>query len=275
MDLQILGTAAAEGWPAVSCDCTNCRKARLLGGKNYRTRSSAMVDTIFKIDWPPDTLHHVHTHHLELHRVQHLIITHGHVDHLYITDLMTRFAPWGHMPESDPRLDIWGPSHVIDKLGTVISQSLPDDQDNPYHLHSVQAFGEYELGDATLIPLPADHSPGSLVYLFSRNDRALLYGHDSGYFPEEAWDYLKRVHLDAVLLDCTNGQLPLPDRFHMGVQGAIKTKRHMQEIGCLNPGCRVLVTHFSHNGGLLHHELEARLWGEGIEVAYDGMNVSV
>ena len=61
----------------------------------------------------------------------------------------------------------------------------------------------------------------------------------------------------------------------MGVQGAIKTKRHMQEIGCLNPGCRVLVTHFSHNGGLLHHELEARLWGEGIEVAYDGMNVSV
>ncbi len=33
MRLQILGSGAAEGWPAVFCGCTACRRARELGGK--------------------------------------------------------------------------------------------------------------------------------------------------------------------------------------------------------------------------------------------------
>ncbi len=43
MKLQYLGTAAAEGWPALFCDCYSCRRARIAGGRNIRTRSQAML----------------------------------------------------------------------------------------------------------------------------------------------------------------------------------------------------------------------------------------
>ena len=44
MEIQYLGTAAAEGLPALFCECETCRKARDAGGKEIRTRTQAVVD---------------------------------------------------------------------------------------------------------------------------------------------------------------------------------------------------------------------------------------
>ena len=33
MEIQYLGTAAAEGWPALFCDCDICHRARKEGGE--------------------------------------------------------------------------------------------------------------------------------------------------------------------------------------------------------------------------------------------------
>lgn len=44
MKITYYGTAAGEAWPGVFCDCELCRKARMLGGKNIRTRSQALVN---------------------------------------------------------------------------------------------------------------------------------------------------------------------------------------------------------------------------------------
>ena len=43
MKLQILGTAAAEGIPALFCTCEYCKKARQIRGKEIRTRSGARI----------------------------------------------------------------------------------------------------------------------------------------------------------------------------------------------------------------------------------------
>lgn len=55
MEIQYLGTAAAEGWPALFCDCDICRRARAAGGKDLRTRTQSMIDGTILIDFPPDT----------------------------------------------------------------------------------------------------------------------------------------------------------------------------------------------------------------------------
>ena len=55
MQFQYLGTAAAEGWPAVFCRCKYCLEAQRLGGKNIRTRSQAIVNDDLLLDLPPDT----------------------------------------------------------------------------------------------------------------------------------------------------------------------------------------------------------------------------
>ena len=46
MEFTYLGTAAAEGWPAVFCRCKYCLEAQRLGGKNIRTRSQAIINEI-------------------------------------------------------------------------------------------------------------------------------------------------------------------------------------------------------------------------------------
>mgnify|MGYP002683362279 CR=1 FL=1 len=38
MRLFFLGTAAAEGYPAIFCDCANCEEARAQGGRSLRRR---------------------------------------------------------------------------------------------------------------------------------------------------------------------------------------------------------------------------------------------
>ena len=58
MKIKYLGTAAAEGIPAVFCECETCKKAIELGGKNIRTRSQAIIDDKLLIDFPADTYIH-------------------------------------------------------------------------------------------------------------------------------------------------------------------------------------------------------------------------
>jgi len=66
MNIKFLGTAAAEGWPALFCQCEYCIKARENGGKNIRTRSSCIIDEKYMVDFPPDTYMHVLNNKLNL-----------------------------------------------------------------------------------------------------------------------------------------------------------------------------------------------------------------
>ena len=54
MKLQFLGTSAAEGIPALFCNCPACQYAYKTGGKEIRMRAGAMLDDVIKIDFGPD-----------------------------------------------------------------------------------------------------------------------------------------------------------------------------------------------------------------------------
>ena len=51
MKFKFLGTAAAEGFPAIFCRCKACEEARLLRGKNIRTRAQALINNDLLIDF--------------------------------------------------------------------------------------------------------------------------------------------------------------------------------------------------------------------------------
>jgi phosphoribosyl 1,2-cyclic phosphate phosphodiesterase len=124
--------------------------------------------------------------------------------------------------------------------------------------------------------LRADHDPQQqcLFYCFEREGKAFLQANDTGYFPDATWAWLEGRPLDAVSLDCTNGRLE--GRVgHMGVQAVIDVVERLRKHGQLRPDGRAVATHFSHNGALLHDELETWLNPHGIEVAYDGMQLAV
>ena len=58
MKIKYLGTAAAEGVPALFCRCPVCEKSRSAGGRNIRSRSQAIIDDTLLIDYPPDSFMH-------------------------------------------------------------------------------------------------------------------------------------------------------------------------------------------------------------------------
>ena len=87
MKFQYLGTAAAEGIPALLCGCEVCTRSRKLGGRAMRTRTQAIIDDKLLIDFPADTLLHTHIHNIDLLGVNNCLITHNHGDHLYVAEL--------------------------------------------------------------------------------------------------------------------------------------------------------------------------------------------
>ena len=87
MKLQFLGTAAAEGIPALFCNCPACQYAYKIGGKEIRMRAGAMLDDVIKIDFGPDSYAQMLANHLDYTRVHTLLVTHSHPDHLAVDEL--------------------------------------------------------------------------------------------------------------------------------------------------------------------------------------------
>lgn len=273
MKIQYFGTAAAEGWPGLFCRCPVCTEARRRGGKNLRTRSQAMVDGKLLIDFPADSYLHMLRDGLDLPGVHTLILTHSHQDHWYPEDLAFRGEGFSH--SIDGMLDIYGNEACEQRLQAilpVVGQGMMDAMQLRYH--TVEPFQPFEAEGFTITALLALHNRAERCYIYSieRDGKSLLYANDTGIFPEETWRYLAGRHFDLVSMDCTMQQVPEGTN-HMGIADNLRLRAMLQERGCVDEGTRYVVTHFSHNGGLLHEELEEQVKPHGFLAAYDGLTV--
>ena len=107
MKIKFLGTAAAEGVPALFCHCPICMESRKLGGKNIRSRSQAIIDDTLLIDFNADTYWHSIVHNVDIPSIRNILITHSHEDHLYPADFYNRYNGFYHLPEGDHEINIY------------------------------------------------------------------------------------------------------------------------------------------------------------------------
>ncbi len=276
MKIQYLGTAAAEGIPGVFCRCETCRRAFAAGGKNIRTRSQALIDGKLLIDLPPDTYYHALRFHLELGAVESLIVTHSHQDHFYPLELILRGYPYAHKQEG--RLTVYGNSNVK----RLYEIALAEENDTPnlpeaVTFRKITELQPFETREGYRItPLPAVHKENErcFVYLIEKDGKRIFYGNDSGFYHEKVWEYLKGTPLDLISLDCTAVRKS-GGGGHMGIQENVAAYARFREIGCVHENTRVVVNHFSHNGGALHEELEELVKPYGFLVSYDGLEVEI
>lgn len=277
MKLHYFGTAACEGWPAVFCTCEACRRARALGGKNLRTRAQVLVDGTLLVDLPPDTFAHMLYGGLELAQVRTLLVTHAHQDHFYPAELVMRAEPYAHMEPEVP-LDVYGNDRVRDFWRDDIRRydDSPDLAERVV-FHEVQAYETFVTPDGyTVTALPANHDKKEkcLVYLIGKAGRTLLYANDSGLFAPSVWEFLRGRHLDLVSLDCTC-VLEADGSNHMGLPDNEIARDRLAALGCTDANTRFVVTHFSHNGRLMHDEISAEADARGFTAAFDGFTVEV
>lgn len=273
MHIHVLGTAAYEGIPSLFCRCSLCQEARKRGGKDIRTRTSVLIDGELKIDFPPDTLHHMLRDGLDLENVKDLLITHSHSDHLYAEDLVARLP--GYAQAADHAIHIYAHDVPLLRIHTMM-QEYGAGWNEKYQLHRIQPFQRFGTQTAEVVPLPANHQryETSLIYYMEKNGQAFLHGHDSGRFPQETLDWLQGNRLDGVLLECTSGNLPHCST-HMNAAVVLETKAWMKQHGVIQAGTPFVVSHFSHNAGMTHDDLCAHFEPHGIQVAYDGMTFQI
>ncbi|MBN1344961.1 MAG: MBL fold metallo-hydrolase [Phycisphaerae bacterium] len=277
MEILFMGTGASEGWPGLFCTCRHCRRAAQAGGKNIRTRTSFLVDRSLLIDPGLDVYLHMLRYDLRLAELDGIIVTHAHADHLSAEQFTYTMPPFAHRDLSKP-MPVFGNGEVLDKIRHVIGSD--DDEEirasAGLDLNLAEPGKPFRIAAYTITPLMAAHIPEAqcLFYLIETAGKTYLQANDTGYFPDETWKRLENRPIDLVSLDCTNGELD--DRtHHMGASAVIDVVERLRKQGQLAPTAKAVATHFSHNGGLLHHELEAALNPHGIEVAHDGLRVAI
>lgn len=270
MKLQILGTAAAEAWPAPFCSCEPCQQARKLGGRNIRSRSGALIDDDLKVDFGPDTVAQMLNTGRDLSALRTMIFTHQHSDHIAPIDLGWTVPPYTQTPPAQP-IAVYGNAQVLDIFRSHFSDPLK----NHYELHLLEPFQTTTtVTNDQVLSLPANHVPGALLLRITRGGRHLFYGHDSGLFPEETIKGLAGTPLHAALFDCTHGPLKHSGG-HLGVDGVMQTIERLRSVGAVTPETTLVATHFSHNGGMLHDGLSEKFAPYGVQVAYDGMIIDI
>ncbi|MDQ1616716.1 MAG: adenosylcobinamide kinase / adenosylcobinamide-phosphate guanylyltransferase, partial [Actinomycetota bacterium] len=133
MRVQLLGTAAAGGWPNPFCECASCSTLRRAG--ETRGQTAALVDDVLMLDCGPDAGRTATRLGRSLSAVRHLLVTHAHHDHLEPAALL-----WRSWAERSEPLDLVGPPEVVD---TVRDWLAPSD---PVRLRPVQPGDELRLG---------------------------------------------------------------------------------------------------------------------------------
>lgn len=265
MRVRFLGTGAADGWPNPFCDCASCDAERADG--RSRRPSSVLVDDTVLIDCGPTTPHLPST--VDLRSVQHVLITHGHPDHLHPAFLLSRSWVAGQEP-----LDVWGPEHAIDLCRDWLAP------DTDVRLHVVAAGEVCELATARgtyrVTALPAAHAHGdgdilaieALLYRVDDPDgRSLLYATDTGPLPPSTIASAG-ARSDVVVIDETFGDHRAHGTGHHDLGTLPATLEALRVAGIVDAQTRVLATHLSHHNPPTR-ELRPRLAAVGVEVPDD------
>lgn len=275
MELQYLGTAAAEGWPALFCSCEICKRAKKVGGKELRTRTQALLDQTILIDFPPDTYAHALRDALQLGEIRHLLITHSHMDHFFPTELIHRHEHFGHGAKG--MLHVYG-NEAVEKAfydAVLIDRFRAHPLDEAVRFVKVEPFADFTADGYHIIPVAADHDSREvcLIYIIEKDGTCILYGHDTGLnLSGEAWECIFSHQYDLISLDATMGKKQIPG-YHMGLADDLTFIRLLEERGCVDCNTIKVISHFSHNGEMTHDQLEAFAQAHGMIAAYDGMRV--
>jgi len=261
-----LGTSSAEGFPGLFCNCKNCAEVRRLGSSNFRTRTQALINDDLLLDFPADTYHHFLQCNVEAHKIKYLFITHSHPDHYYTADLGYHYKYWAMEMES-PVLKVFCGKGAYAKLGN---------GNPPRNIETVllSPFDVVELDGYRVTALPARHAggDGALIYLIE-GDKTVLYAHDTGFFYDEVFDYLKEkgVHLDMVSYDCAAAASHVDDTGnHMGFDNVVRVRERLVEIGAVDGTTIHVINHFSHHANPLQGRMEKLVRDKDLLVSFDG-----
>ena len=237
----------------IGCDCAVCRSS---DPRDKRTRSSVYIETpecAFVVDTGTDFRTQALRENIR--RVDAVVFTHSHTDHIMGFDDLRRFSyERGSMP-------VYASADTMRDLERVFEFAFKGTYAFPGYLkpepHLIE--GPFELGGTLITPLPVPHGAATINgYLFSRGGTKLLaYLSDCSSVPDAVVDLIRGVK--ALVIDALRDR---PHPTHLSVEQAAEIARRVE------PG----VTYFTHIGHDLPQSAESRLPAR-MFIAYDGLKL--
>jgi phosphoribosyl 1,2-cyclic phosphate phosphodiesterase len=254
LTLTFLGTGTSQGVPMIGCDCEVCRSP---DPRDQRLRSSIYVETP-ECSFVVDTGTDFRTQALRenIRRVDAVVFTHSHTDHIMGFDDLRRFS---HARGSMP---VYASPETMRDLERVFQFAFKTSNPVPYYLkpepHVID--GPFKLGETWITPLPVPHGD-SIVngYLFARAGQKLVaYLSDCSAVPRAIVDLIAGIKV--LIIDALRDK---PHPTHLSVKQALEVAARV------GPGA----TYFTHIAHELPQSAESRL-PLGVHIAYDGLELS-
>jgi phosphoribosyl 1,2-cyclic phosphate phosphodiesterase len=252
--VTVLGSGTSQGVPMIGCACAVCSSS---DPRDARLRPSIYVTAPGRarilVDTTPDLRQQALRHRIA--RVDAVLFTHGHADHILGLDDMRAFntLQGGAIPAYANR-EAWD---VLKRTFYYAFDGLPRAGGGVPQVEEHEAEGPFHIGGVRVVPVPLLH--GTMPILGFRFGR-FAYLTDCSAIPEASWRLLAGV--ETLVLGALRHE---PHPTHFTVSEALDV------IARLAPA-RAYLTHMNHDLG--HAATSARL-PAGVELAYDGLVLDV
>jgi len=238
----------------IGCDCDVCRST---DPRDKRFRTSIYVElddgTRVLVDTTPDLRTQALRH--DLRRVDAILLTHAHADHIMGLDDVRRF---NHL--SGRSMPIYGAVDTLDVVRRMFSYAFEAGASRGGGVPALDLMtvrDPFQLGTQQIVPIPIQHGPWEI---FGYRIGAFAYLTDCSAIPEASLPLLHGV--DVVVLDALRRR---PHPTHMTLDQAIALARKL--------GARQ--TYFTHMAHELGHAATSADLPDGMALAFDGLTVDI
>lgn len=237
MDVTLLGSGSADGWPNPFCRCASCTSQR--AAQLHRVSTSALVDDQVLLDLGPDTLSQATAAQVDLSRLRWVAVTHAHPDHWSPQALLAHI--WTATPGREP-LTVLGPPPVVDDLERWFGG------DDRLASLVLSPGDTVDLGGYQVRALASTHEVPTLLYDVTGPDGArVLYATDTGPLPTSTLAAVEGRAYDLVLLEQTFGSVLDHGTQHHDLVTFPRTLAALRERGAVTPATRCIAVHLSHH----------------------------